>query len=240
MKVYWVRDPAELAHRALAQLTAKLAGRDRLVAAVPSGRTPLGLYAELRGAHAAGRLDPAPLRLFALDEYLGLGPDDPESFAAYFRRELGEPLGLGAGQLRLLDGAAADPEAGIRAHEAAIEALGGLDLAIIGVGSNGHVAFNEPGSDWQSAGRTVTLEASTVASLAGRFAGRAPPARGVTMGLALLRRAQSVLLLADGESKAAALNRLLRGEESTDWPVTAFAGHPDLVVIATAGLRDRP
>ena len=240
MKVYWARDPDELAHRALAQLTARLAGRERVVVALPSGRTPLGLYAELRSAHAAGRLDPAPLRVFALDEYLGLGRDDPESFATYFRRQLGEPLGLGDDQLRLLDGAATDPEAGIRAHEAAIETFGGLDLAIIGVGSNGHVAFNEPGSDWQSAGRTVVLEASTVAALAGRFPGRAPPARGVTMGLATLRRARSVLLLVDGESKAAALNRLLSGEESTDWPVTAFAGHPDLVVIATAGLKDRP
>ncbi len=240
MKVYWVRDPAELAHRAAAQLAAKLAGRERLVVAVPSGRTPLGLYAELRAAHAAGRLDTGPLRLFALDEYLGFGRDDPESFAAYFRRELEVPLALGPGQLRVLDGTAADPAADIRDHEAAIEALGGLDLAILGIGSNGHVAFNEPGSDWHGRGRTVELAPATVAALAGFFRGRSAPTRGVTMGLALLRRAQSVLLLVEGASKAAALNRLLSGAESTDWPVTAFADHPDLVVIATPELKDRP
>lgn len=242
MKVSWATDSADLARRAAAEFDAALGSRARFVAALPSGRTPLGLYAELRARHAAGRFDASRLKLYALDEYVGLGPGDPESFAAYFARELGAPLGLSSGQLRVPAGGPADgsldPATDIAAHEAAIAADGGLDLAIIGVGANGHVAFNEPGSDWQAAGRVVELAASTVEALAARFAGRAAPRRGVTMGLPVLRAARRVLLLADGESKARALAALLAGTPSRDWPVTAFADHPDLEVIATQ--RSRP
>jgi glucosamine-6-phosphate deaminase len=241
MTVRWATDDNELGALAAAVLVAALKAKPALTLALPSGRTPLGLYARLRVLHARGEWAPGALHAFALDEYVGIAPDDAESFSAYFRRELGEPLGLSGTQLNLLDGQATDPAAAAAAHEAAIERLGGLDLAVLGLGANGHVAFNEPGSATDSPARVVRLSDDTVRRLtAGPFAARPAPAEGMTLGLRCLVQARAVLLLVSGADKAPALARLLAGVPSPDWPVSAFIGHPDLTVIATESLRPLP
>lgn len=207
------------------------------VLALPTGNTPLGLYAELTARSRAGavRLDRA--RIFNLDEYCGLGPADPHSFASYLQRHLISPLELPPAQIRLLRGDAADIALECRAYDAALAECGGIDLCVLGLGANGHVAFNEPGTPWDLRTHVADLSDST------RAAQRRPapphqapddwkvPDRGVTMGIATLQESRHILLLIAGASKAAAAAALYRGVPSIDWPVTSLAAHPSLTVI---------
>ena len=212
------------------------------VLALPTGNTPLGLYAELTARSRAGavRLDQA--RIFNLDEYCGLGPADPHSFAYYLQRHLISPLDLRPAQIRLLRGDAADIALECRAYDAALADCGGIDLCVLGLGTNGHVAFNEPGTPWDIRTHVADLSESTRAAQRRPVHRRAVPPhqaqdgwkvpdRGVTMGIATLLEARQILLLIAGAGKAAAAAALYRGIPSIDWPVTSLAGHPSLTVI---------
>jgi glucosamine-6-phosphate deaminase len=208
------------------------------VLALPTGNTPLGLYAELTARSRAGavRLDRA--RIFNLDEYCGLGPADPHSFASYMQRHLISPLGLRPAQIRLLRGDSADMALECRVYDAALAECGGIDLCVLGLGANGHVAFNEPGTLWDLRTHVADLSEST------RAAQRRPaplhqgalddwtvPDRGVTMGITTILESRHILLLIAGANKAAAAAALYRGVPSIDWPVTSLAAHPSLTVI---------
>jgi glucosamine-6-phosphate deaminase len=185
------------------------------VIALPTGRTPRGLYAELVRRAAAQTIDFKTAFFFNLDEYLGLPGPDPRSFAAYLRREFLVPAGVPLERTRLLRGDAEDPIAECRATDAAIAAAGGVELAILGLGANGHIAFNEPGTDWHATTHLAALSAATRTTNASAD-GAPPPPMGITLGIATLRAARQVLLLVDGASK--------RG-------VTALLGHPRMTVL---------
>ena len=134
-------------------LRRQLQAKPAAAVALPAGSTPLGLYAELRARVAAdrGRLDET--RFFDLDEYLALSAEDSLSFAHFLDRELFGPLEVPRANIRLLRGDATDPERECADYEAALADAGGLDLAILGLGANGHIAFNEPGTPWTSVAR---------------------------------------------------------------------------------------
>lgn len=201
--------------------------RPELSLALPTGRTPLALYAELRARHQRGELDLSRARAFNLDE-LVLPREDPRTFRAFMERHAWERIGLRREHCQLPDGAAPDLEAECRRYEDAIAAAGGLDLAILGVGVDGHVAYNMPGP--------VTL-ATHVVRLADGLAAALEvppedwPLRAITMGLGTIRAARAVLLLATGATKANAIAALRRGEDDPEWPCTFLAGHPALTVL---------
>lgn len=214
------------------------------VLALPTGNTPLGLYAELISRSRAGavRLDRA--RIFNLDEYCGLGPANPHSFACYLQRHLISPLDLRPAHIRLLRGDAADIALECRDYDAALADCRGIDLCVLGLGANGHLAFNEPGTPWDIRTHVADLSEST------RAAQRRPvpphqaqygwkvPERGVTMGIATLLEARHILLLIAGAGKVAAAAALYRGVPSIDWPVTSLVGHPSLTVIQLGELAE--
>jgi glucosamine-6-phosphate deaminase len=131
------------------------------VLALPTGSTPLGLYAELVRRSRLGDLRLAKSRIFNLDEYFGLAPSDPRSYAAFLARHLIVPLSLPASTSRLLRGDAVDPAAECRDYDAALRAADGIDLCILGLGGNGHIAFNEPGAAWDTHTHVVELSAAT-------------------------------------------------------------------------------
>ena len=239
MNVIWVEDDAEVAECASDAVRAAVRGLAQPSLALPTGRTPLGLYACLADAVRGQRLDASAWRAYNLDEFVGLGADHPQSYACYLATRVVAPLGLAPARVRLLDGLAADPAAECAAHQAAIEAGGGLDLAILGLGANGHVAFNEPGADWSAPARVVELSAQTQAEHRAQVAANepAPPARAMTLGLPTLLAARAVVLLVSGAQKFRALAQLLGGSADPRWPVSAFFAHPALTVIAPAGLR---
>ena len=233
MKLEWLDGAAALARRAAAEVANLCRSRPDAVLALPTGGTPLGMYAELVRLHRAGEVSFRAARFFDLDEYAGLSADDENSYACYLRRNFLSQVDADPDRIRLLRGDAPDPLAECRAYDAAIAAAGGLDLAVLGLGVNGHVAFNEPGVDWSLGTHRVALAASTL-----ERAGDWPvPTHGLTMGLGTLRQARAVLLLAAGEGKEAALAALLRGCSDPAWPDTALLDHPRLLVLADRALR---
>ena len=200
--------------------------RPEAVLLVPAGSTPVPLYAELarRGA------DLARTRLFQLDELVGVAQADERSFHGFFQRHLVRPLDL-ARAFRGLDGAARDPAVEIERHRVALEEAGGADLALLGLGQNGHVAFNEPGSRLSDAARAVELDERTRAGLANAFPSAAPR-RGITLGLREIAEARRVVLLVTGASKAAILRALVSEPPTPRCPASLLAAHPDCVVLA--------
>ena len=203
---------------------------------LPTGRTPEGMYGVLRNLAAAGGLDAGRAEVFQLDEYAGLGPADPRSFAATLQRSIG---GLGFRAVHLLDGAAGDEAAERERHQAALEAAP-LDLAVLGLGRDGHVAFVEPGGPLHAGVHRVALTRATRRDAAGAFGGEeAVPREALTVGLGTLWSAQAVVVLVTGAAKAPALRAMLQEPPSPACPASLLRTHPRLVVVcdrAAAGL----
>lgn len=197
-----------------------------------TGETPRELYAQLVQRSREG-LDLSEVTTFNLDEYVGLAPDHPASFAAFMRRNLFEPAGMSAELTHSPDGTLSEHDYPLHCaeYERAITATGGIDLQVLGLGRNGHIAFNEPGTAFDSRTRVARLTEDTRAANAGAFPdGEEVPRRAVTMGLATILEARRVRLLAFGASKAAAVERLLREPARRELPASCLHGHPDIVV----------
>lgn len=203
------------------------------VLALPAGGTPVPLYAELARRQRAGKLDLRRTHLFQLDELVGVPPGDERSFHRFLKRHVVDSLGA-AGRSHLLDGDAPDPESEIARHARSLAELGGADLVLLGLGRNGHVAFNEPGSAAGDGARVVDLCPTTRSALAPRFRADGPPRRGMTLGLAEIGAGKRIALLVTGGSKAEVLCALVRDAPSPERPATLLAGHRDFLVLADA------
>ena len=227
--------PEEVASRAADRVQAVLAAEPEAAVVLPAGATPLPLYAELVRRARAGTLDLSRAHLFQLDELAGVGPADPRGFHALLRARLLDLVPRLPGRDHLLDGAAADPGREIVRHARELAEQGGARLAVLGLGRNGHVAFNEPGSTRADGARVVELAPPTRAALAGAF-GAGAPRRGLTLGLAELLAARELLLLVTGSAKAASLAALLATAEGAAEhslpPAALLREHPRLSVIA--------
>lgn len=221
---------AEVGRTAAGIVADALSSSPAAVLGVATGSSPLALYADLVARRADG-LDTTGVTLVALDEYLGLSADDPRSYAAYVRSSIAEPLGVPADRVHVPTGSNDDDAL---AFERTIASLGGVDLQIVGIGRNGHIGFNEPGSERTSRTRIVELAESTRRDNAGPFGGDvdAVPARAITQGLGTILSARRIVLLASGEAKADALRAALMGPVTADVPASFLQLHPDVTVVA--------
>jgi glucosamine-6-phosphate deaminase len=199
------------------------------VIGLPTGRTPVGLYARLRAAP----IEWSKVRTFNLDEFLGLGPAHPGSFRRYMDEHLFGAVGVPASQIGFLRGDTADAQAECVRYDQALEAAGGLDLLVCGLGANGHLGFNEPGPVLWGPTHVATLHAETRAANAALFAGDAAavPARALTMGMTAILRARRVLVLATGTSKAAAVAAMTGGPLTTALPASWLQVHAAVEVL---------
>jgi glucosamine-6-phosphate deaminase len=231
MRVIRSDTPQALAAAAADYLADRLSGNPRSALALPSGNTPLGLYAEIVSRCASGAMSLAEAWIFNLDEYCGLAATDAQSYAAFLRRHLIAPLGLASDRVRLLRGDTADLNAECRYYDAAITACGGIDVCVLGLGSNGHIAFNEPGASWDQRTHVARLAQSTRGAQSSQVGDWQIPTHGITMGIRTLREARHVLLLIAGAHKQAARAALYRGIKDPEWPITSLLEHPSLTVI---------
>lgn len=228
------------AHRLLAALDAN----PRIVLGLPTGKTPEGMYARVVRECGVSRHCFEEVTTFNLDEYVGLAPDHPSSYATYMRKHLFDHVDIDPANINLPDGLAArigeeDPRHGneeallreCRRYEQAIARAGGLQLTFLGLGTNGHIAFNEPGTPFDARTRVVELTESTKAANAPYFRDQTPPDRAITMGIATILDSREIVLLASGEKKRAAVERLRGGEVTTDFPASALHHHPRVTVI---------
>jgi glucosamine-6-phosphate deaminase len=224
-------DPAAVARAAADRVIAFAREQPEAVVALPTGRTPIPLYAELARRHAEGDHSLARLRGYNLDE-LVLPPSDERSFRSFMERHAWGHTGLDRSRCDIPDPLASDLVAECRRYEEAIAAAGGLDLALIGIGSDGHVAYNLPGPP-VDATHVVELPGSLADELGVPPAAR--PLRALSMGLGSIRRARRILLVATGAHKAEAIRRLQAGEPDPAWPATFLADHPDFEVLLDSG-----
>lgn len=186
---------------------------------VATGRTPMGLYAELASRRRAGVFDPSTITAVQLDEYLDLEPGDGRSLFGWMHRSFLEPLGVGDERvIRLpLDG---DLNEACAAYDRSMEARGPLDLAILGLGPNGHLGFNEPPSGPESPTRVVELSEATLEANGRYWDVSVVPSRAVTIGLHHLLRARTIVLLVSGTGKGPIVHRALEGAVGPDVPAS--------------------
>lgn len=209
----------------------RLRARPRLRVILPTGRTPLGMYAVLRAHAADGSLPSSGATLFQLDEYRGLGPEDDRSYRAYLRREL---RGIEFADFHGLDGAAVDADTECARHERLLDEAP-VDFVVLGLGRDGHVAFDEPGSPVDAGVRRVRLHDTTREDAAPDFGGvDGVPAEALTVGLRTLTAARELLLLVSGAGKAQALRAMLEGPVGPDCPASLLRDHPRLTVVCDA------
>ena len=216
------------------------AGTGGAVLGLATGSSPVAAYQELIRRHREEGLSFAASRAFLLDEYVGLPAGHEQSYHRFIREQFVDHVDLPDAAVLSPDGAAADPHAEALRYDAAIGAAGGVDLQILGIGVNGHIAFNEPGSSLASRTRVIALTRSTVAANA-RFFGdeQEVPRRALSQGLGTIREARRIVLTATGEQKAEAVAHLVEGPISARWPATVLQLHPAVTVVVDEAAASR-
>ncbi|HEV2128465.1 MAG TPA: glucosamine-6-phosphate deaminase [Thermomicrobiales bacterium] len=188
---------------------------------VPTGQTPLGMYEDLVRRVEAGTIDLSQVRIFCLDDYLGQSRHDEASLTRWLYEAFLIPAGIPESHIHRIPAAAPDPHAAALAYEREIAALGGLELAVIGLGQNGHVAFNEPGSAPDSRTRVVELTGESREQSSAYWEGEAGiPPYAITMGLGTIQEARQIVLIVSGEAKAGIVHQALEEEPKLEVPAS--------------------
>lgn len=232
MQVIIVKTAAEVATRAATAISQQLSTRPDSVLGLATGSTPVATY-EVLIRHCQHReVSFSQCRTFNLDEYLGLGPEHPQSYRRFMNEKLFSHVDMRPENTHIPDGLTDDPEGECQRYESAITELGGIDLQLLGLGHNGHIGFNEPTSSLASRTRVKTLTPDTVAANA-RFFGpdEVQPRLALTMGIGTIMEAREILLLATGEGKAAAVAGMVEGPVSAACPASALQYHPKVRVL---------
>lgn len=233
MKVIITTDYASMSRLAADRVAEQVARRDGSVLGLATGSTPEGLYAELVARVHQGFLDLSRVTTFNLDEYLGVPREHEASYHCYMQRHLFHHVKVAA--FHIPDGSARDPAAECQRYEAAIRAMGGIDLQILGIGRNGHIGFNEPGSPFGEGTRVVDLTPDTITANARFFdALETVPRKALSMGIRTIMSARSILLLANGSSKAEAVAAAVHGPVTEALPASVLQLHPDAILIVDA------
>lgn len=209
------------------------AGGRSFVLGLPTGSTVLGLYARLRERYRSGGLSFSKVITFNMDEYVGLPAEHPQSYRRFMRDKLFSAVDIEPGNVHIFDGCAPDPEGECAAYEASIDAAGGIDLFVGGVGSNGHLAFNEPGSSPSSRSRVISLSKESRSANSRFFGGdpEAVPAKAMTVGIATVMDASEVLVIASGLAKARAVRHAVEGGADERWPASFLQAHPRSALV---------
>ncbi len=214
-------DAAALAADAIGRLVTR---KPEAALGLATGSSPLGVYDELARRVRTGTVTLARARGFLLDEYVGLPREHEQSYRSVIHRDLTSRVDLDPARVHGPDGTAADLEAECAAYEDAIARAGGVDLQLLGVGTDGHIAFNEPGSSLASRTRIKTLTGQTRRDNARFFGGDpdAVPRHCLTQGIGTIMEARHLVLIASGPAKAEAVRQLVEGPVSASWPATAL------------------
>jgi glucosamine-6-phosphate deaminase len=225
-------DEAALSAALATRVLESIVARPELVLGLPTGRTPLGLYRELRERSGSG-IDWSRVRTFNLDEFAGLDGSDLQSYRSYMQAELFDHVSIAPAHIDFLNGRAADLRAECRRYEDAIDQAGGIDLQILGIGANGHIGFNEPADGLCAHTHIAELEQETREANAQRFGGdwQKVPERALSMGMATILGAEQIVLIATGEEKADAVKGMIEGLITSRLPASLLQVHRDVTVM---------
>jgi glucosamine-6-phosphate deaminase len=241
MEIVILDDADAIGRLAADEICALVARRPEAVLGLATGSSPLGIYDELARRYEAGEVSLARARAFTLDEYVGLAADHPERYRNVIEAELVSRVDLPTESVHGPDGLADDVPAACAAYEGAIADAGGVDLQVLGIGTDGHIGFNEPGSSLASRTRIKTLTRQTRRDNARFFDDDldAVPTHCLTQGLATILAARHVVLVATGQQKAQAVHQLVEGPVTALWPASVLQHHPHVSVLVDEAAASR-
>ena len=232
MNIHVVDDFNVLSERAAEFGEQQILQNEHSVLGLATGSTPIGLYEKMIEGHRMRGISYRNVRTINLDEYIGLGKDHPNSYHTFMRKYLFDHIDIPLENTHLPDGEAVSIEAECARYEALIDELGPPHLQILGMGTNGHIGFNEPGSAEDSVTHCVELEASTRMSNARFFdSPEEVPTHAITMGIASILKSEAIVLLASGQKKAPGIKRLLTKRISPNFPASYLWKHPNVTLI---------
>lgn len=232
MEVIIAQTPTEVGRIAARIIASIVSAKPTAVLGFATGSSPAGIYSELAAMRQHGAIDFSNARGFALDEYVGIPTSHPASYAAVVQRDIARPLGMRQGSITVPDGRRADHDKGCQDFEQAMSRAGGIDIQILGIGTNGHIGFNEPTSSLASRTRIKTLAPQTRTDNARFFASADEvPTHCITQGLGTILEAKRLLLVAQGDRKARAVAAAIEGPVSSMWPASVLQLHPCATVI---------
>ncbi len=233
MKLFVTENYEAMSLAAADYMTAFVAAKPDAVVTLATGNSPIGLYRELAARRQAGRFDATRLRIFQLDAYLGIGPDDPRSLYAWLEREFLSPMGVPAANVVRLPGNTAYPDLICHAYDQALAAVGGYDLAFLGLGPNGHLGYNDPPAAADAPTRILNLTPESLDGAAQYFGGRQHvPPQAITAGMVHLLAAKQILLIVSGAHKRDILARALNGPMTPDVPASYLQQAQNVTIIA--------
>jgi glucosamine-6-phosphate deaminase len=215
-----VKNADEMSRMAAEIVAEVLTIRPTAPISLPTGSTPVGMFENLIAASRAGELDLTRFQLFCLDEYLGVTPENPNTLTSWLKRTLIEPAGIPMDNVRTLPVGDADPAAAAKRYDRSIADAGNLALAVLGIGNNGHIAYNEPGSEADSRTRVVDLTQESIDQAAGYFEGASVPTKAMTVGVGTLLESDRIVLIAAGAGKAEIMRRALQEPMSAEVPAS--------------------
>lgn len=233
MKIIIEKDYESLSTTAANIIKEEIEKKEDLLLGLATGSTPIGTYKELIRLHKEEGLDFSKVVTFNLDEYLNIPYTNPNSYHYFMEENLFKHINIPKDNIHIPDGNAEDVEKFCREYDKKIEDCGGIDLQILGIGENGHIAFNEPDDELYLGTHITGLTESTIKANSRFFDSiDEVPKKAITMGIGSIMKAKKILLLANGEKKAPVICELLKQEKvSTRIPASLLLLHPDVVVI---------
>ena len=231
MKIIKVKNYDEMSKEALKVVLDVVKNKPDAVLGLATGSTPLGLYAKMEQDHKENGTSYANCRAVNLDEYVGLDINSDQSYVYFMRENLFKKIDIKLENTHIENGKAQDTDAECARYNALLSELV-QDVQVLGIGSNGHIAFNEPGTPFDSVTHIVDLAESTIKDNSRLFNSiDEVPRQAFTMGLSNIMNAKKIVILANGEGKAYAINELVNGEIREEVPATILRNHPDCILI---------
>lgn len=211
---------------------ARVIAKPDSVLGLATGSTPIPTYQKMAELYKSGAVDFSKVTTFNLDEYVGLTHEHEQSYYYFMMDNLFRHINVPLDNIHVLSGTAEDSEAECAAYDAAIDAAGGIDLQILGIGRNGHIAFNEPAADFAPATHVVDLTPSTIEANTRFFnSSDEVPRQALTMGIGSIMKAKSIVIIATGADKAEAVKAMIQGNVSPSCPASVLQLHPDVTVM---------
>lgn len=240
MKLLVVKDYEEMSKVAAETFKEVINEKPEAILGLATGSTPVGLYKYLIEMNKNKEIDFSKIKTVNLDEYVGLGEENPQSYRYFMNENLFNHVNINKSNTFVPNGLAKDLDEETKNYDKRIDELGGIDLQILGIGSNGHIAFNEPDEFLISETHVTNLAQSTIEANSRFFNSiEEVPTKAISMGIGQIMKAKKILLLVKGEDKADAIKELLNGKITTNNPATILKLHKDVIVIIDEKMAEK-
>lgn len=232
MKVVVTKDYTEMCKQASRIFAAQITLKPDSVLGLATGSTPVGMYKELIQMYNENRIDFSRVKTVNLDEYAGLSGDNDQSYRYFMNHNLFDHININKENTNVPNGTASDLEAECARYEQVVESMGGVDIQLLGIGNNGHIAFNEPCGEFPEKTHVVDLTQNTIEANARFFNSmNEVPKKALTMGIGTIMKAKKIILLANGTKKAQTIHDMVYGPITPNVPASVLRLHPDVTVF---------